>query len=189
MGIAVCHGNSTLPHEYSNCHGAVMFHTLVGDYNVKNCRRNDHLVPSFELLRGRAKINSYFTAREFWPPARRERRAYPAHGSVRSEQRSPRPKEPSGKCEVIFARPLSKAHDYKYFVVKLGIPECSQIGIRVDHQLAPFLLLMRRQSIYALAFRSPLHYCIVIACIIQAIILHMLYDCLHGTTVMVKSHP
>ncbi len=33
--------------------------------------------------------------------------AYPARGSVRSEQRSPRPKEPAGKCEVIFARPLS----------------------------------------------------------------------------------
>ncbi len=58
-------------------------------------------------LRGRAKINSYFTAREFWLPARRERRAYPARGYVRSEQRSPRPKEPAGKCEVIFARPLS----------------------------------------------------------------------------------
>ncbi len=58
-------------------------------------------------LRGRAKINSYFTAREFWLPARRERRAYPARGYVRSEQRSPRPKEPAGKCEIIFARPLS----------------------------------------------------------------------------------
>ncbi len=56
---------------------------------------------------GRVKINSYFTAREFWPPARRERRAYPARGSVRNEQRSPRPKEPAGKCEVIFARPQS----------------------------------------------------------------------------------
>ena len=56
---------------------------------------------------GRVKINSYFTAREFWPPARRERRAYPARGSVRNEQRSPRPKEPAGKCEVIFARPLT----------------------------------------------------------------------------------
>ncbi len=59
-------------------------------------------------LRGRAKINSYFTAREFWPLARRERRAYPARGSVRSEQRSPRPKEPAGKCEVILALPLKK---------------------------------------------------------------------------------
>ena len=62
---------------------------------------------SITMLRGRAKINSYFMAQEFWPPARRERRAYPARGSVRSEQRSPRPKEPAGKCEVIFTRPLS----------------------------------------------------------------------------------
>ena len=57
-------------------------------------------------VRGCAKINSYFTAREFWPPARPARRAYPARGSVSSEQRSPRPKEPAGKCEVIFPRPL-----------------------------------------------------------------------------------
>ena len=59
-----------------------------------------------DTLWGRTKINSYFTAREFWPPARRARRAYPARGSVSSEQRSPRPKEPAGKCEVVFARPL-----------------------------------------------------------------------------------
>ncbi len=58
-------------------------------------------------VRGRAKINSCFTAQEFWPPARRERRAYPANGSVRSEQRRPRSKEPVGKCEVICARPLT----------------------------------------------------------------------------------
>jgi hypothetical protein len=62
------------------------------------------------MIRGSAKINSYFTAQEFWPSARRKRRAYPARGSVRSEQRSPRPKEPAGKCEVIFARPNSIDH-------------------------------------------------------------------------------
>ena len=42
---------------------------------------------------------------------------------------------------------------------------------------------------YALAFRSPLHYCIVIACIIQVVILHMLYYYLHSTMVMIKSNP
>jgi hypothetical protein len=35
-------------------------------------------------------------------------RAYPASGSVRSQQRSLRPKEPAGKCEFIFARFLSE---------------------------------------------------------------------------------
>ena len=40
------------------------------------------------------------------PLARRERRAYPASGSVRSEQRSQRAKGPAGKYEVIFVQPL-----------------------------------------------------------------------------------
>ncbi len=91
------------------------------------CRR-DRALASFIghvcMVRGRAKINSYFTAREFWPPARRERRAYPARGSVRSEQRSPRPKEPAGKCEVVFARPLS----YEQYLSALKINQYDYTG-------------------------------------------------------------
>ena len=63
-------------------------------------------------VRDRAKINSCFTAQEFWLLARRERRAYPASGSVRSEQRSQRAKGPAGKCEVIFARSLTRDSGY-----------------------------------------------------------------------------
>jgi len=58
-------------------------------------------------LRDRAKINSVFMARRFWSLARRERRAYPASGSVRSEPRSQRPKDQAGNAEVIFARSLN----------------------------------------------------------------------------------
>ncbi len=46
-------------------------------------------------------------AQEFWPPARRERRAYHARRSVRSEQRSWRSKEQARKCEVIVSRSLN----------------------------------------------------------------------------------
>src|SRR5882757_5462695 len=58
-------------------------------------------------LRGLAKIKLPFMAQGFWPLARRERRAYPAHGSVRSEQRSQRPKDQARMGKVILARPLS----------------------------------------------------------------------------------
>ena len=58
------------------------------------------------MIRDRAKITSPFMAQEFWPLARRERRAYPGSGSVRSEQRSRRAKGPARKGEVIFARSL-----------------------------------------------------------------------------------
>ncbi len=51
-------------------------------------------------LRGRAKINSYFTTREFWPPARRERRAYPARGSVKERTTKPAAKRTSRKDGV-----------------------------------------------------------------------------------------
>ncbi len=61
------------------------------------------------LVRNRAKINSCFTAQKFWPPARRERGAYPGSGSGTSEQRSWRSKGPAGKCEVIFARLLKRS--------------------------------------------------------------------------------
>jgi hypothetical protein len=57
-------------------------------------------------VRDRAKINSVFMAQRFWSLARRERRAYPASGSVRSEPRSQRPKDQAGNAEVIFARSL-----------------------------------------------------------------------------------
>src|SRR6202163_117928 len=58
------------------------------------------------ILRGLAKIKLPFMAQGFWPLARRERRAYPAHGSVRSEQRSQRPKDQARMGKVILARPL-----------------------------------------------------------------------------------
>src|ERR1700757_241856 len=45
-------------------------------------------------------------AQGFWPLARRERRASPVHGSVRSEQRSRRPKDQARMGKVILARPL-----------------------------------------------------------------------------------
>src|ERR1700730_11117613 len=60
-------------------------------------------------LRGLAKIKLPFMAQGFWPLARRERRAYPAHGSVRSEQRSQRPKDQARMGKVILARPLNPA--------------------------------------------------------------------------------
>ncbi len=67
-------------------------------------RNNNALNSMNRVVRDCAKINSYFLAQGFWPLARRERRAYPASGSVRSEQRCQRPKGPARKCEVVFAR-------------------------------------------------------------------------------------
>jgi hypothetical protein len=58
-------------------------------------------------LRDRAKINSVIMAQEFSPLARRKRRAYPASGSVRSEQRSQWAKGQARIAEVVFARSLS----------------------------------------------------------------------------------
>jgi hypothetical protein len=63
---------------------------------------------SFLKLRDRAKIDSVFMAQRFWSLARRERRAYPASGFVRSEPRSQRPKDQAGNAEVIFARSLKQ---------------------------------------------------------------------------------
>ena len=62
---------------------------------------------SEDALRDREKINSPIVAQEFWPLARRERRAYPVSGSVRSEQRSQRAKGQARIGEVIFSRSLS----------------------------------------------------------------------------------
>jgi S1-C subfamily serine protease len=59
---------------------------------------------TWDQLRDRAKINSVFMARRFWSMARRERGAYPASGSVRSEPRSQRPKDQARNAEVTFAR-------------------------------------------------------------------------------------
>jgi hypothetical protein len=61
----------------------------------------------FSFLRDRATITSQIVAQGFWPLARRERRAYPASGSVRSEQRSQRAKDQARICEVIVARSLT----------------------------------------------------------------------------------
>jgi hypothetical protein len=58
------------------------------------------------LLRDHARINSVIMAQEFCPLARRKRRAYPASGSVRSEQRSQRSKDQARIAEVVFARSL-----------------------------------------------------------------------------------
>src|ERR1700722_19380457 len=66
-------------------------------------------VPARFRLRGLAKIKLPFMAQGFWPLARRERRAYPAHGSVRSEQRSQRPKDQARMGDFILARPLNPA--------------------------------------------------------------------------------
>src|ERR1700692_8111 len=84
------------------------------------------------LLRGLAKIKLPFMAQGFWPLApriakrssglgkltrgglgnpTRERRASPAHGSVRSEQRSQRPKDQARMGKVILARPLSQSNE------------------------------------------------------------------------------
>ncbi len=57
-------------------------------------------------VRDSERINSHFMAQEFWPLARRKRRAYLARGAVRSKQRSRRPKELARKCEVIASRSL-----------------------------------------------------------------------------------
>jgi hypothetical protein len=57
-------------------------------------------------VRDCAKINSVIMAQEFCPLARRKRRAYPASGSVRSEQRSQRSKDHARIAEVVFARSL-----------------------------------------------------------------------------------
>src|SRR5215510_5313542 len=57
-------------------------------------------------LRDCAKINSDFAAQGFWPGARRNKGASPAHGAVTEAQRSARAKEPAEKSEVIFARSL-----------------------------------------------------------------------------------
>ena len=64
--------------------------------------------PTDRRLRDREKINSPFMALGFWPLARRERRAYPANGSVRSKQRSQRAKDQARKGEVIFSRSLTR---------------------------------------------------------------------------------
>jgi hypothetical protein len=58
------------------------------------------------ILGDRAKIDSVFMTQSFWSLARRERRAYPASGSVRSEPRSQPPKDQARNAEVIFARSL-----------------------------------------------------------------------------------
>jgi hypothetical protein len=66
------------------------------------------------ILRDHAKINSVIMAQEFCPLARRERRAYPASGSVRSEQRSQRAKGQARIAEVVFARSLKqKSHSQR----------------------------------------------------------------------------
>src|ERR1700722_12316723 len=65
-------------------------------------------VPARFRLRGLAKIRLPIMAQGFWPLARRERRAYPAHGSVRSEQRSQRPKDQARMGKFILARPLRR---------------------------------------------------------------------------------
>ena len=57
-------------------------------------------------LRDREKISWPFMAQGFCSLARRERRAYPAVGSVRSEQRSQRAKDQARNGEVIFPRSL-----------------------------------------------------------------------------------
>jgi len=59
------------------------------------------------ILRDCEKINSVIMAQEFCPPARRKRRAYPASGSVKSEQRSLRAKGQARIAEVVFARSLN----------------------------------------------------------------------------------
>src|SRR5262245_23692774 len=66
-----------------------------------------HLRRLVRSIRDCAKINSDFTAQEFWPRARRTEGASPAHGAVTEAQRSARPKEPAEKSGVIFARSLS----------------------------------------------------------------------------------
>jgi len=57
-------------------------------------------------LRDCSKINSVIMAQEYCPLARRKGRAYPASGSVRSEQRSQRAKGQARIAEVVFARSL-----------------------------------------------------------------------------------
>src|SRR5215469_15463358 len=62
-------------------------------------------------------MNSAFVAQGFCPLARRERRAYPASGSVRSEQRSQRAKDQARRAEVIFAwslEPEESWHERKH---------------------------------------------------------------------------
>ena len=111
------------------------------------------------LLRRRAKITVISMVQGFWPLTRRERGAYPS-GSVTSEQRSQRPKQPARLVTVIFARRLWEKTPFLLlaaaFCVVALVTQASDaavasiraisVGVRVENAILSYLRYLAKMA-------------------------------------------